>query len=157
MMHFGLRRYLRPSHAVLEKHPPNERIEPRIDPMLESMRLNLMRQRAHFIIEPPVFVSMIDVFQNLAMMLWRKNHDAGLDDVGLAWRQFPRSVPRTGVKPCLPIARIEFSVCRGIGDNFPENCSSRFACGKTVLVSDADRFDRNPFYDRGGRGIAKNV
>src|SRR5258705_12886415 len=84
MIHVLLCHDLRPLHAALEKHPPNERIEPRIDPMLESMSLNLMRQGAHLIIEPTVFIRMIDMFQNLAMMLWRKHHDAGLDDVGLA-------------------------------------------------------------------------
>src|SRR5882672_5246511 len=43
MIHFILRRYLGPSQTVLEKHPPNQGVEPRIDPMLESMSLNLMR------------------------------------------------------------------------------------------------------------------
>ena len=107
MIHFILRRYLGPSQTVLEKHPPNQSIEPRIDPMLESMSPNLMRQRAHLIIGPAVFISVIDVFQNLAMMLWRKRHDARLDDVGLASRQFPGRVPRTGIEPCLPIARAD--------------------------------------------------
>src|SRR6476660_2684490 len=81
--HVVLRPYLSPSHAALQKHPPNQRIEPRIDPMLQSVSLNLMRERAHFIIEPAVFIGMIDVLQNLAVMLRRKNHDAGLHDVGL--------------------------------------------------------------------------
>ena len=56
MLHFILRRYLGPSQTVLEKYPPNQSIEPRIDPMLESMRPNLMRQRAHLIIGPTVFL-----------------------------------------------------------------------------------------------------
>ena len=56
MFHFILRRYLGSSQTVLEKHPPNQGVEPRIDPMLESMSLNLMRLRAQLIIGPTVFL-----------------------------------------------------------------------------------------------------
>jgi hypothetical protein len=44
-----------------------------------------------------------------------------------------------------------------MGDDVPKNCSPHFGRGKTVFVRDADRLDRNPFQDRGGEGIEKNV
>jgi len=73
-----------PMDVPLKKHPPEERIEPGIDPMLKRMPLNLIRQRAHFVIGTAIVIGAIDVLQNLAMVLWRENEDARLDDVRLA-------------------------------------------------------------------------
>src|SRR5688500_16739904 len=77
--------------GLVQEQPPDERVEPRVDPVLEPARLNLVRQRPHL---PParstiervggrILVGTVNVLQRLAMVLRRKHHDATLNNVRL--------------------------------------------------------------------------
>src|SRR5262249_46351263 len=95
-------------HLFLHDQEDQQSIESAVQNVQQSLLLNLERQRPHLVIHwlaAMVFVAVIDVLQELAVMFGCEHQHAGLHNRSSIARQTPCGMPVGGIKITRPPLR----------------------------------------------------